>query len=240
MVSARALGARGRRFKSALPDHLFPVLRPPVKGAASPATGADPPSRLTAAFLSAPFMVPFLQDQTLIDEYRKRGMAIEMLKGIGSSGGYQAAQVDNPELGTHREFVVIDHGRQTICFTIQNGPPHEVGVNGCRVETMLEMVRTIYPRAGPQGLLPGEPRGPGSPGSGPGAAGQKNLRPEKPEGGGNLPGMTPILLIRGPIFGGPRQGAMDERIGRNSHHGPGTAFVKASKNRTDQAPCATG
>jgi hypothetical protein len=70
-------------------------------------------------------------------------MAIEVLKGIESIGGYKLAEVDDPDLEKHEEFIVIDHGRRTICFTIQSGPPKEVGVNGCRVETILEVVRSI-------------------------------------------------------------------------------------------------
>ena len=70
-------------------------------------------------------------------------MAIDMLKGIESIGGFKVAQVEGLEQDRGEEFVVVDHGRQTIRFTLQNGPPQEVGINGCRVETMLEMVRTI-------------------------------------------------------------------------------------------------
>lgn len=70
-------------------------------------------------------------------------MAIEMLQGIESIGGYKVAEVNDPDLCKYDEYVVIDPTNQTICFTIQNGAPQEVGVNGCRVETILEVVRSI-------------------------------------------------------------------------------------------------
>jgi len=70
-------------------------------------------------------------------------MAIEMLKGRETIGGFKVAEVNDPNLCNHEEFVVIDPTNQKICFTIQNGPPREVGVNGCRVETILEVLRAI-------------------------------------------------------------------------------------------------
>ena len=70
-------------------------------------------------------------------------MAIDMLRGIESIGDFKVAQVEGLEQSQGEEFVVVDHGRQSICFTLQNGPPQEAGINGCRVETMLEVVRTI-------------------------------------------------------------------------------------------------
>ncbi len=70
-------------------------------------------------------------------------MAIEMLKGIESIGGYEVAEVDDQDLCKYDEFVVIDPTHQKVCFTLQNGPPQEVGINGCRVETILEVGRSI-------------------------------------------------------------------------------------------------
>lgn len=79
-------------------------------------------------------------------------MAIQMLQGMTEIGGYSVSETDIPRIEGIEDFVVFDHQRQTISFTIQNGPPKEVGINGCRVETILEVVGTII--EGLNGIVP--------------------------------------------------------------------------------------
>lgn len=40
-------------------------------------------------------------------------------------------------------FVEVDHGENSVKFTIQNGPIKENGVNGCQVDDMIFVATTI-------------------------------------------------------------------------------------------------
>jgi len=40
-------------------------------------------------------------------------------------------------------FVYVRHDKNSIAFTIQNGPIKEVGVNGCQVDTLIHAARAI-------------------------------------------------------------------------------------------------
>jgi len=41
------------------------------------------------------------------------------------------------------KFVYLRHDKNSISFTIQNGPVKEVGVNGCQVNTLIETAKLI-------------------------------------------------------------------------------------------------
>ena len=90
-------------------------------------------------------------------------MALETLKGVEEIDEFKVAVMDelkekHPEMFSEsgqmdykrfeKEFrpkypVQIRHDKNSISFTIQNGPIKEVGVNGCQVDTLIEAVIRI-------------------------------------------------------------------------------------------------
>lgn len=72
-------------------------------------------------------------------------MALETLDNIVEVGGFEIAHLD--EAISKEEYLnlikdkFIIHGREnnTIAFKIQNGPIMENGLNGCQVQTMIEV-----------------------------------------------------------------------------------------------------
>jgi len=85
-------------------------------------------------------------------------MALETLKDVKSIGGYKVIVMDelkklHPEKFNDSgsmdykwfekeirpvNFIYVRHDKNSISFTIQNGPIKEVGVNGCQVDTLIE------------------------------------------------------------------------------------------------------
>lgn len=90
-------------------------------------------------------------------------MALETLKDIQKIDGFNVVVMDSlrekfPEKfnesgamdwkwfeseirPTH--FVYVRHDKNSLSFTIQNGPVKEVGVNGCQVDTIIEAAKTM-------------------------------------------------------------------------------------------------
>lgn len=84
-------------------------------------------------------------------------MALETLKGCESLDGFKVIVMDElrdkfPERFTEtgamdhkwfeetirpNHFVYVRHDKNSIAFTIQNGPVKEAGVNGCQVTTLI-------------------------------------------------------------------------------------------------------
>lgn len=90
-------------------------------------------------------------------------MALETLAGIKTIDGFNVVVMDElkdkfPERFNEsgsmdyewfendirpNSFVYVRHDKNSISFTIQNGPIGENGVNGCQVDTLVETVRLI-------------------------------------------------------------------------------------------------
>ena len=90
-------------------------------------------------------------------------MALESLKGVEKLGGFDVVVMDElreryPEKFTEsgamdgkwfeseirpNNFIYVRHDKNSISFTIQNGPIKEVGVNGCQVDTLIHAARAI-------------------------------------------------------------------------------------------------
>jgi hypothetical protein len=84
-------------------------------------------------------------------------MALETLKGISKIGGYDVVVMDElrkkhpkhfNESGSMdyqwfekeirpKNFVYVRHDKNSLAFTLQNGPVKENGVNGCQVDTLI-------------------------------------------------------------------------------------------------------
>jgi len=90
-------------------------------------------------------------------------MALETLKDITEIGGYDVVVMDNlrekfpekfnesgamdwewfeKEIRPNR-FIYLRHDKNSISFTIQNGPVKEKGSNGCQVDTLIEAAKLI-------------------------------------------------------------------------------------------------
>jgi hypothetical protein len=90
-------------------------------------------------------------------------MALETLKGVESIGGFDVVVMDElkekypkkfnesgamdygwfeKEIRPHN-FIYLRHDKNSISFTIQNGPIKENGVNGCQVDTIIEAARMV-------------------------------------------------------------------------------------------------
>ena len=85
-------------------------------------------------------------------------MALETLKDVEEIGGFNVIVMDElrdkyPEKFNEsggmdyqwfeseirpKNFIYLRHDKNSISFTIQNGPIKEVGVNGCDIQTMIE------------------------------------------------------------------------------------------------------
>ena len=83
---------------------------------------------------------------------------MESLKGVDSIGGYSLVVMDDlREKYPHKftesgamdhqwfekeirpnNFVYVRHDKNSISFTIQDGPIKENGINGCQVDTMIQ------------------------------------------------------------------------------------------------------
>lgn len=90
-------------------------------------------------------------------------MALETLKGIKEIGGYKVLVMDElkermPELFNEdgamdwkvferdirpNHFIYVRNDKNSLSFTIQNGPVKEVGVNGCQVNTVIAAAKVI-------------------------------------------------------------------------------------------------
>lgn len=90
-------------------------------------------------------------------------MALETLKGVKKIGGYDVIVMDDlrtekPELFNEsgsmdyaifekdirpNYHVYIRHDKNSITFTLQNGPVKEKGCNGCQVDTLIHAAKHI-------------------------------------------------------------------------------------------------
>ena len=90
-------------------------------------------------------------------------MALETLKKVDEIGGYAVVVMDElrekyPEKFNEsgamdygwfekeirpNHFVYVRHDKNSVSFTIQNGPVKENGVNGCQVDTIIETAKII-------------------------------------------------------------------------------------------------
>lgn len=90
-------------------------------------------------------------------------MALQTLKGLKSLGNFSVVVMDElrekyPERFTetgamdHKwfeetirplNFVYIRNDKNSLAFTLQNGPVKQVGVNGCQVDTIIEAAKKI-------------------------------------------------------------------------------------------------
>lgn len=88
-------------------------------------------------------------------------MAIETLKGVEKINGQQIVVMDelrekHPERFTEtgamdhkwfeetirpNSFIYVRHDKNSVAFTIQNGPVKEVGKNGCQVVDMIAVAK---------------------------------------------------------------------------------------------------
>lgn len=84
-------------------------------------------------------------------------MALETLKGVEKIDGFDVVVMDDlrekyPERFTEtgamdakwfesdirpNKFIYVRNDKNSLSFTIQNGPVREVGVNGCQVDTVI-------------------------------------------------------------------------------------------------------
>jgi len=98
-------------------------------------------------------------------ELRKetKQMALETLVGVNELGGFKVVVMDDlrkqyPEKFNESgamdykwfeseirpaNFVYVRHDKNSLSFTLQNGPIKEVGVNGCQVDTIIEAAKAI-------------------------------------------------------------------------------------------------
>ncbi len=90
-------------------------------------------------------------------------MALETLKGVTKIGGFDVVVMDDlreeypdkfNESGAMdwawfekdirpTVFIYVRNDKNSLSFTIQNGPIKEHGVNGCQVDTVIEAAKTI-------------------------------------------------------------------------------------------------
>lgn len=90
-------------------------------------------------------------------------MALETLKGVEKLGNFKVIVMDelkekypekfNPDGGMDwkwfeteirsKHFVYVRNDKNSISFTIQNGPVKEVGKNGCKVDTLIEAAKAM-------------------------------------------------------------------------------------------------
>lgn len=77
-------------------------------------------------------------------------MALETLKGVSQIDGFDVLEIQNrisPEEYAAAlkagKYVCVNHGVNSIAFTLQKGPVKESGVNGCQVDTLIEAARII-------------------------------------------------------------------------------------------------
>lgn len=90
-------------------------------------------------------------------------MALETLKNVKTLGGFDVIIMDDlrekfPEKFNEsgamdwswfekdirpNHFVYVRHDKNSLSFTIQDGPAKEVGVNGCQVDTVIEAAKVM-------------------------------------------------------------------------------------------------
>ena len=90
-------------------------------------------------------------------------MALETLKDMKTLGGFEVVAMDDlrkqyPEHFNEsgamdyqwfekeirpKKFVYIRHDKNSLSFTLQNGPVKENGVNGCQVDTIIHAARAM-------------------------------------------------------------------------------------------------
>lgn len=90
-------------------------------------------------------------------------MALKTLKGVDNINGFNLVDMDSlrekypdrfNESGAMdwqwferdirpNHFVYVRHDKNSISFTLQNGPVKENGVNGCQVDTLIEAAKMI-------------------------------------------------------------------------------------------------
>lgn len=90
-------------------------------------------------------------------------MALETLKSVTEIGGFNVVIMDDlrskyPEKFNEsgamdyewfesdirpKNFIYVRQDKNSLAFTIQNGPIKENGVNGCQVDTIIEAAKTI-------------------------------------------------------------------------------------------------
>lgn len=71
-------------------------------------------------------------------------MALETLKGIKEIGGFKVLNTNEYEKEIRpNTFICVNDEKNSISFTIQNGPIKENGVNGCQVDTIIETARIM-------------------------------------------------------------------------------------------------
>lgn len=90
-------------------------------------------------------------------------MALETLKGVTEIGGFNVVVMDElrekyPERFNESgamdygwfekeirptSFIYVRNDKNSLSFTIQNGPIKENGVNGCQVDTVIETAKAI-------------------------------------------------------------------------------------------------
>lgn len=90
-------------------------------------------------------------------------MALETLKGVSELGGFKVVVMDElrdkfPEKFNESgamdwqwfekdirptSFIYVRNDKNSLSFTIQNGPVKEHGVNGCQVDTVIEAAKAM-------------------------------------------------------------------------------------------------
>ena len=90
-------------------------------------------------------------------------MALETLKDVTKIGGFDVVVMDTlrekyPEKFNESgamdwvwfekdvrptSFIYVRNDKNSLSFTLQNGPVKEVGVNGCQVDTLIEAAKLI-------------------------------------------------------------------------------------------------
>jgi len=90
-------------------------------------------------------------------------MALETLKGVGNIGKFNVIVMDDLRYSDPQyfnesgamdwdkfekevrpnNFIFVRHDKNSLSFTLQNGPIKEVGVNGCQVDTVIEAAKLI-------------------------------------------------------------------------------------------------
>jgi len=90
-------------------------------------------------------------------------MALENLNGVSEIGGFGVVIMDTlrekfPEKFNESgamdykwfeaeirptNFIYVRHDKNSLSFTLQNGPIKEVGVNGCQIDTVIETVKVV-------------------------------------------------------------------------------------------------
>lgn len=68
-------------------------------------------------------------------------MALETLKGVTEIGGFPVKRIEWNQ--PKDNYIEINDPSNAITFKIQDGPIKEMGLNGCQVDTMIEVAKKI-------------------------------------------------------------------------------------------------